>query len=227
VKRKPTSPCVEIWRVSKKPGTNDPECLHQRICKHNAFKEPANWQAAIRQSVSHWTVKRQCVILFRIYYNLGPGFDGQIDFLTGTNLITFKQREFRDGAQYQRKTEFEFKKAAENQFNGEKDPEKRKSMAMKRRRQQKLAFIVFVDGFVTQRIERKEQFESTRPISSDWLDKMEILFGSPHIIDGLGLWSMECCCRVAWCRAVLVGTGNCTVVVVIKFSHDYNSFSHD
>jgi hypothetical protein len=182
-KRRPTPPYVEIWRVTKKPGTNIAQCLHLRRCKHKPFKELADWRDAIRQSLTHWTMKGQCVILFRMYDKLGPGpgFDGQIDFHAGKNLIEFKQREFKDGKRHQRKTVFEFNKVKEDQFHEEKDPKKRESRAIAERKTLKLGFIAFVDDFVTMSTtDRSEQFESTRPIFLIWLDKMEIVFGSPR-----------------------------------------------
>jgi hypothetical protein len=76
---------VVVWRVKRVKG--EVNCHHDHNCAHKPFERLFNWQAAIRQSLFLWTMKGQCVILFRTCVKEGPGFDGQIDFRAGEKSI--------------------------------------------------------------------------------------------------------------------------------------------
>lgn len=55
------------------------------------------YQHSYPPRISGWTMKGQCVILFRNRTKEGPRFDGQIDFRAGEKSIILSQLEFRDG----------------------------------------------------------------------------------------------------------------------------------
>ena len=156
---------VVVWRVKKVNGKVD--CLHENNCAHKPFVRLSSWQEAIRQSLFLWTIKGQCVILFRTHVEEGPGFDGQIDFRAGEKSIILSQREFKGGKRYHKKVIFEFEKG--------KEEEKEKDELRK-------AFLVTVDDFLKapSHTNRRQQFESTRLIFEKMVLTMTDFWGPPR-----------------------------------------------
>lgn len=182
MKRKGNPATIEVWRVKKDLGTGSAKCYHRKKCGHEPFKELPDWRYAIRQSLTHWTMEGHCVIVFRRHVDQGPGFDGQIDFRAGGNSIVFKWREIKNKVRCQIKEIYEFKKVTEDDFPDEKEPE-RKACVIRKKFGLKVAFFARLDQFLGMTIStnRKEQFESTSPIFTRMLDRMEIVLGLPQL----------------------------------------------
>jgi len=159
---------VVVWRVKRVKG--EVNCHHDHNCAHKPFERLSNWQAAIRQSLFLWTMKGQCVILFRTCLKEGPGFDGQIGFRAGEKSIILSQREFESGKRYHSKTIFEFK--------GIKTSEEEKKTLQD-------TFWAAVEFFLegSKQTKRLEQFESTRPIFKKMVWEMTGLWGPPRFKD--------------------------------------------